>query len=320
MDLKDKFKGALVGTHVGDALGMPVEGQPPELIQMRFGQVTEMIEARMGAGTYTDDTEMMIAVAESLCRVKGIDGEDMANSFLNNFNPRRGYGRGTMEVLSLIKSGVSWEEGADKVFKGGSYGNGSAMRIAPLGCFYHNNWDKLKKGAFLSSRITHSHPLALEGACLQALAVGKAVQMDPEEKLDPFQFLDDLREPLNPQEEVYQDKLVEIKKLLASSHHTGKVVEKLGNDVRAFNSVPAALYCFLAFHYSFEEALIQAVGMGGDTDTIGAMTGAISGAYHGFKKIPLHWLEELEDGEKGRSYIEKLAEKLYDNFLEVNNK
>ncbi len=72
MYLKDKFKGALVGTHVGDALGMPVEGQPPELIQMRFGQVTEMIEARMGAGTYTDDTEMMIAVAESLCRVKKI--------------------------------------------------------------------------------------------------------------------------------------------------------------------------------------------------------------------------------------------------------
>ncbi|RQD76516.1 MAG: hypothetical protein D5R97_04220, partial [Candidatus Syntrophonatronum acetioxidans] len=244
--------------------------------------------------------------------------KDMASSFLENFNPHRGYGRGTKEVLSLIRSGVKWEEAAEKVFKGGSYGNGSAMRIAPVGCFYHNDGEKLKEVALLSSLITHSHPLALEGACLQSLAVGKALQMDPKEKFNPFQFLEELRELLNPQEEVYQKKLSEIEKLLSGSHDTGKVVKKLGNDVQACNSVPTAVYCFLAFYPSFEEALIQAVALGGDTDTIGAMTGAISGAYHGMQGIPLYWLEDLEEGEKGCSYIERLAEKLYDTFVEVN--
>lgn len=318
MDLKGKFKGALVGTQVGDALGMPVEGQPPELIEISYGQVTEMMEARLGAGTYTDDTEMMIAIAESLCQVKGIEGKEMANSFLENFNPARGYGRGTMEVLSLIRSGVSWEEAAGKVFKGGSYGNGSAMRIAPVGCLFHNDWEKLKEGAFLSSRITHSHPLALEGACLQALAVGKAIQMDPDDRLDPIIFLEDLRNLLNPKEKIYLKKIDEIKEVLARPRDPGRVARKLGNDVRVFNSVPAALYSFLAFHESFEESLIQAVSLGGDTDTIGAMTGAISGAYHGIKGIPHYWLEELEGGEKGSSYIESLGERLYYVFQEIN--
>ncbi len=313
--LEEKFIGSLAGTHVGDALGMPVEGYQPGLIEMKWGQVTEMMDARLGPGTYTDDTEMMIAVAESLCRCKGFNGSDMARAFVENFNPERGYGGGTTKVLSLIRSGKPWEEAGKEVFNGGSYGNGSAMRVAPVGCLFYDKPQQLKEIARLSSIITHPHQLGIEGAVLQSLAVAKALRIDSSKKMDPLTFLQELIEEFDPQSKEYQDKLYTIERLLMKKPGREEVVKELGNDVRAHNSVPTAVYSFLAFPDNFEEALIYAVNLGGDTDTIGAMTGAISGAYHGIRGIPLHWLEDLEEGPKGHSYIEKLARELYHTYV-----
>lgn len=318
MFLKEKFIGSLMGTHAGDALGMPVEGYQPGLIKMRWGQVTEMMDARLGRGTYTDDTEMMIAIAESLCRCKGFNGPDMAQAFLENFSSDRGYGGGTTKVLSLIKSGKPWDEAGKEVFNGGSYGNGSAMRIAPVGCLFYDKPQQLKEVAKLSSIITHRHLLGIEGAVLQSLAVAKALRIDDSKKMDPFTFLQELIEEFNPQSKEYKDKLYLMRKLLIKEPDKEEVIKSLGNDVRAYNSVPTAIYSFLAHPDSFEEALIYAVNLGGDTDTIGAMSGAISGAYHGIRGVPVHWLEALEEGPKGRGYIKKLAKKLYDTYLYIN--
>lgn len=88
---KDKFQGALLGTLVGDALGMAVEGWDRERIIARYGAIKEMRPGHLPAGSYTDDTEMMIAVAESLIRCRGFDPADMVNSFLANCHPYRGY-------------------------------------------------------------------------------------------------------------------------------------------------------------------------------------------------------------------------------------
>lgn len=100
------------------------------------------------------------------------------------------------------------------------------------------------------------------------------------------------------------------------------LIEELGNDEAAFNSVPTAIYSFLRFH-SFYESVIYAISLGGDTDTIGAMTGAISGAYYGEEAIPQEWLTALAKAEddyagsdeggkvKGLRYIEWLADELY---------
>jgi len=89
-----------------------------------------------------------------------------------------------------------------------------------------------------------------------------------------------------------------------------KVVAELGNGIEAFNSVPTAIHSFLSQPQSFARAVLHAISLGGDTDTIGAMTGAISGAYLGFDLIPSGWRDRLEN----RLYIEELAERLWRGF------
>ena len=88
------------------------------------------------------------------------------------------------------------------------------------------------------------------------------------------------------------------------------VTVQLGNGIEAFNSVPTAIYCFARLE-TFQESILYAISLGGDTDTIAAMTGAINGAFYGAEGIPGSWKNELEEGEKGRSYIEKLARELW---------
>src|SRR5690242_17929904 len=92
----DGARGALLGTFVGDALGMPFERQPPDAISERV----EMLAARLGRGTYTDDTQMMIAIAESLLDRGDVDADHLGRAFLASYDPRRGYGSGTRAVLA----------------------------------------------------------------------------------------------------------------------------------------------------------------------------------------------------------------------------
>ena len=315
--LKDKFIGSLLGTLVGDALGMPVEGYGFRTIEEEYGEIRDMLDARLGPGTYTDDTEMMIAVAESLVKKNGFDGQDMAQCFLANFHVERGYGGGTIQALSKVRSGISWEESGTFAFHGGSFGNGSSMRIAPIGAFYYNNPNKLRSAAYGSSQITHTHILGKEGAALQAMAVSNAVRLDPQESFDTNQFVKGLQELIPPAADIYRSKLTAVQALLDSPHSKEDVVERLGHDSTAPGSVTTSIYAFLSHYDSFEETVVFAVGLGGDTDTIGAMSGAISGAYHGKRGIPQRWLESVENSGKGRDYIEKLAVNLWETSRKV---
>ncbi len=293
--LKSKFLGALVGTGVGDTLGRPFEGfrGPFTVDTIKFG------------GPYTDDTEMAIGVAESLVEKQGFDGEHMLWTFIRNFNPSRGYGWGPPQIFKWIKGGLSWDKASRRLFNGaGSLGNGAAMRIAPIGAFYFEDFDELKKVAFQSSLITHAHILGIEGAILQACSVAIAVNLTPE-SFDPQVFVDKLYQMVT--EDLYEEKLYIIRKFLREGTEEARVIGELGNGVAAFNSVPTAIFSFLSHPQSFEEAVRYAVCLGGDTDTIGAMTGAISGAYHGVEGIPDKWRKKLENGE----YIESLAGKLW---------
>ncbi len=85
---------------------MPVEGYDCKTIEMKYGELREILDARMGAGTYTDDTEMMIGIAESLVQCRGFNGRDMAGRFVKLYNPERGYGGGTVKALSLLREGM----------------------------------------------------------------------------------------------------------------------------------------------------------------------------------------------------------------------
>ena len=303
--LKSKFLGALIGTGVGDSLGAPFEGRgevKPEEI--------EAIAETQAVLTYTDDTHMVIGVAESLIRTRGFDGKDMAHTFIKNYElePWRGYGPGPPRIFRLIKAGAAWDEAAHGLYHSGSYGNGSAMRIAPVGVFYHDNPAILREVAYKSSQITHAHNLGKEGAALQAYAIALATSLEPLPAFDRDDFLTKL---INyTQDRVYREKLNRIEALL-SQPDKDRVITELGNGIEAFNSVPTAIYSFLSQPHSFTQAILYAISLGGDTDTIGAMTGAISGAYLGVESIPDSWKKKLEN----RRYIEELAKKLWAGFL-----
>jgi len=299
--LKSKFLGALVGTVVGDALGAPFEGWH----RVRREDIETVAERRQLL-LYTDDTHMMIGIAESLVRARGFDGEDMAQCFVRNYElePYRGYGPGPPRIFRLIRGGEAWDKAAQKLYGGGSYGNGSAMRIAPVGVLYYDDTVELREVAYKSSQITHAHNLGKQGAALQAGAIALATSLEPSVPLDRDNFLARLADYV--QDDVFRHKLSSIKELLAGSD-SDRVVAELGHGIEAFNSVPAAIYSFLAYPHSFAEAVLYAISLGGDTDTIGAMTGAISGAHLGVEAIPTGWEEKLENG----TYIEELAGKLW---------
>jgi poly(ADP-ribose) glycohydrolase ARH3 len=299
--LVSKFLGSFLGTAVGDALGAPFEGW----YRVGIEEIKSAAEKRPIL-SYTDDTHMMIGVAQSLIRCRGFDGEDMAQTFARNYelDPFRGYGPGPPRVFQLIRSGEAWDKAAQRLYPGGSYGNGAAMRIAPIGVFCHDNPEELEDITHESSRITHAHNLGIEGAALQAHAIALATNLEPNSPFSRRDFL--ARLATYSREDIYKQRLSKIEALFAEQNKGG-IVAELGNGIEAFNSVPAAIFSFLLHYDSFSEAVLYAISLGGDTDTIGAMAGAISGAYLGVESIPDAWKEKLED----MPYIEELAKTLY---------
>ena len=299
--LKSKFLGCLVGTAIGDALGAGREGMG----MSRSEDIVSLAE-KLGQLIYTDDTHMTIGIAESLIERKGFDGEHMAQTFIENYEaePWRGYGPGPPRIFGMIKSGEAWYSAANRLYRGGSFGNGSAMRVAPVGLLYSRNLEKLREIAYQSSSITHSHELGKEGAALQACAVALALNTSSDEEIDREVFLSRLQDFI--QDRLYKEKVARIRELLGEQDKA-KVVAVLGNGIEAPRSVPTAIYCFLRQPQSYKDAVIYAVSLGGDTDTIAAMAGAISGACLGIEAIPSEWRAKLEN----REYIETLAEKLW---------
>jgi len=294
--LESKFVGCMVGCAVGDALGSSFEGLRSDKINSKDYQFS---------GRWTDDTHMMIGVAESLIANKSFNGEHMTWTFIRNWEaePWRGYGPGPPRVFRMIKSGVPWKKAAGLLYGGkGSFGNGAAMRVAPVGLFYYDKPEKLRATAYASAEITHTHELGKEGAAIQAFAVALAVREKPE-SFEASSFLQSLKE--FAQNKVYKKKLEKAEKLL-DEQDKSKVILELGNSVEAHNSVPTAIYCFAKNHREYAEAVSYAVSLGGDTDTIAAMTGAIAGALQGSENIPTPWKQKIEKGD----YIEKLARKL----------
>ena len=293
----DHFLGSVMGTFVGDALGEPVEGWPHKAIQNAFGLLDTMVQ---GIGRYTDDTQMMIGILETLLENKGFDPTVCAKKFLENFDPGRGYGRRIFGVMERIKDGLPWDQvGTD------SFGNGGAMRIAPIGCFYATDLDAVKAQTMRCTRITHSHPEGLAGAVAQATAVALAYQYGQSGlSIDTNAMVDRIVDHVSDMDRDFANALTGLKAIERTT--TMNLIQALAAQytlsLKAIDSVPAALGAFLLTD-TFKEAVVLAVNLGGDTDTIGAMAGAVAGAYYGFAQIPSLWLESLENGVKGRDYV-----------------
>jgi ADP-ribosylglycohydrolase len=293
----DRFLGSAIGTFVGDALGEPVEGWSHRAIYSRFGLLDTMIREE---GRYTDDTQMMIGILETLVETGRFDPAVCAGKFKENFDPWRGYGRRIFGVMERIRQGVPWDQvGTD------SFGNGGAMRIAPIGCFYYADLEAIKANAIFSAQITHNHPEGLAGAVAQATAVGLAFQYGlSSEPIELEKFCDSITARVIDMDKGFAKALDGIKSISRDSmlEVIEAMVGRYKLSLRAIESIPAAIGAFVLTH-SFREAVVLAVNLGGDTDTIGAMAGAIAGAYYGYGQIPEEWLSPLENGAKGRDYV-----------------
>ena len=289
MEMLGKFLGCMLSAALGDALGASIYS-PRNLL------------------CYTDDTAMMIALAEEIVESGGrLDPEKLAWRFVEAYErePWRGYGPGPPRIFKLIKRGVGILELDRRLYPGGSFGNGGAMRIAPVGLFYHDDFEELRKAVEAACKPTHNHPLAVEGALIEAASIALALRVEPGERTRTADFIEQL---LNlASSEVYRRKLTLIPRLIESNPSRKLIVRELGHSVEAHNSVPTAVYCYLLEQDPIK-SIRRAIWLGGDRDTIACMAGAIAGAHRGVNSLPREYLDRLENADR----IRWLAERLYE--------
>jgi poly(ADP-ribose) glycohydrolase ARH3 len=299
----DRFAGCLLGLAVGDAVGAPYEGLTHADIFFQFGSPEALVKNPSGDPLfYTDDTEMMIGVAETCVECGCIDEDRLCRAFAENYHPDRGYGQGARRVIEAMAKGKDHRTLAANIFPGGSFGNGAAMRVAPVGLLFADSPDELWEQARLSALPTHTHPLGIEGAQLLALAIAWALRTTA---FDRKAFYRDLLARATTEE--FRWHLA-----IAAKLKPGDSLAGLGSTLHAHRSVVTALACFAAAPGDFEMVASRAIGLGDDTDTVAAMAGALVGAFAGLSAVPQGLLEKLEDGPaKGRSHIAELAEKLF---------
>jgi len=294
----DRFAGCLLGLALGDAFGAPLEGGPLERLLWRLIGTTGS-----GLRRWTDDTQMSLDVAESLIARGALDPDDLAARFAGSYRWSRGYGRGAATLLKRIARGADWRQANRSVFPQGSYGNGGAMRAPVVGLFYANRPDELAGAAQLSARITHAHPLGLEGAVLVASAVASAAHSGR-----PLAILAESASRCTEQPFVMRLQVAE--QMLQASVEPGarEVAVRLGNGIAASESCVTAVYIAVRFvERSFPEMLDFVGRLGGDVDTIASMSAAIWGAARGLSALPESLLERLEDRERIAGLANELA-------------
>lgn len=286
---RDRYRGALVGTAVGDGIGAPFEGQRGPVSPREIASV----ELDHRPLRHTDDTAMTIGLAESLLYVDGLDQDHLALTFTRHWErePGRGYGAGTASLLARLSSGTSWKDAAEAQFNGqGSFGNGAAMRVAPA-ALWAGDPALAADLARRSAVVTHTHPLGIDGAAVQAAAVATALTHPSTGTIDPVAFLAQLRAVAD--EDLLAQRLDLVGLLLEEGDVTNED-GRLGTGIEAHEAVPTAIYCFLCHPDSFRDTIRFAISLGGDTDTVAAMAGAIAGACLGERAIPVPWVDRTE--------------------------
>lgn len=304
-DKLDRFKGALLGCAVGDALGAPVEGMSPEALREIHGRVTDFLDERFGAGRITDDTQMTVALAQGLIEFGSFNLDHVAFKFgrwmqLSDVGVReaRGVGKASATAARRLYQGVSPEEsGVD------SSGCGAAMRVSPVGLRFFDDPDRLLEAAVGQAILTHTNPEAVAGAAAAAISVSMGIRDLGD--LDRERFASDVSRFVEHIDRGMAERIAGLADYLDASPEEGFAYT--GNGGYVVETVPGALFAFLRSPYDLEETVVTAVNAGGDADTLGSIAGAVSGAFNGSSRIPARWLEGLE----GREYLELLAERLF---------
>ncbi|MFJ4966285.1 ADP-ribosylglycohydrolase [Streptomyces sp. ADI96-02] len=259
---------SLRGLSVGDALGSQffVPVNYPLLKQRALPD---------GPWQWTDDTEMACSVLSVLAAHARVDQDALARSFAEHHDFDRGYGPAVNRLLRLVREGGDWRELASSLFQGqGSWGNGSAMRIAPLGAWYADDPEQATHQAEISSYTTHQHREAVVGA--MAVAAAASLAAAPDGPPSPEDLLDGVI-ALVPRSAVGAG-LRRARDML-DYRDAGTVAAVLGNGRRtsAHDTVPFALWSAARSLGDFEEAFWVTAQAGGDVDTTCAIVGGVLG-------------------------------------------
>ena len=239
---------------------------------------------------------MAIAITEILEEHGEIRQEPLAESFGRNFlaDSQRGYGAAMHTLLpELASAPTAWKKMAPALFKGGgSFGNGAAMRIAPLGAYFADDLAKLIDQAELSAVITHSHPEGVAGAIAVALAAALAWR-HKSSPLTPRDFLQEVCER-TPESEVRRGLIKAF--ALPTDTPVGPAVAVLGNgaNVSAQDTVPFSLWAAAHHLDDYQDALWTTVSGLGDRDTTCAIVGCIVAMSAGVESIPPYWIQSRE--------------------------
>ena len=313
--------GSLLGTAVGDILGANVEFCSRAEILQDYGLVRDFQDSpARPLGMFTDDTEMTIALASSLVACGALNGHHCSIAYAQAFvaQPRRGYGPSVSQILNLLAAGADYRTTGRAIYPQGSFANGGAMRIAPVGLAFRNApQDVLYRAVEVALLCTHVHPEAVDGAFIQAKAISELCRWTDASDARVTELLAMLHSlartaPMRLKiglilEGIKQDWSDE--KVLSSVCTPNEFGEQF--QIHAAEAVACALWAFANEWHQPEKCVIRAVMLGGDTDTVGAMTGALVGALHGVDWIPNRWYQQIENEPQiGRDYLIDIGRQL----------
>jgi ADP-ribosylglycohydrolase len=305
----DALAGCIVGQALGDALGFVVEAQPPEVAEeyvcgwLLGGRAGERAPTGFGFGQYTDDTQLARELLRSFADTAAWSPAAFASRLSELFRDELvvASGPGTRAAAGRLLQGVPWQESGTPAPYAG---NGSAMRAGPLGLLFPGRPEAMRQAVREQSRITHLDPRSTAGAVAVAGAVALASEPGP---LDRDEFLERLATWTAPEDASVADAIRGLREWAGlAPDAAARQVHRAGLDpahadawmgISAFvtPSVVWSLYAFLHSPDDYWTTVCTAIRVGGDTDTMAAMAGAVSGARLGLDAMPAPLVEVLND-------------------------
>lgn len=286
ISLESRYLGCLIGLACGDALGGPVEFDTRARMGERFPDgLRDFIGGgwlHLSPGEITDDTQMALDVARSLVAFPDGNMDDLAERFLEwrNSEPKD-IGNTTRDALDRLAHGVPWDEAGEQahISRGprDSAGNGAIMRCAPVALRFRTQPDRLREVSIDVSRITHANPLCTWASVVVDQAIASLLDGEP------------IDTALSG-----STKNVEQPEVVAAIDNAASATrERIKSGGFVLDTLSAAYWSLLRTG-TYEEAVVTAVGLGGDTDTTGAVSGALAGAHYGIEAIPERWRSQVQ--------------------------
>ena len=304
--------GALAGLALGDALGMPTQAMSPQQIQTVYGHVTGLVDGDksqpyapgMAAGSVTDDTEQALLIASLLLKGHGsglnLDASEFSHALLAWEDSM--IERGSLDLLGpSTKAALERVRAGENPLRVGGEGttNGAAMRVTPIGIAASTSDRQLFADAVWSScQVTHATRQGFQSAALVAAAVSLGIDAGATDVTDllweAVAFVRSLPErgAWSPEPDVVAATHRALKLAAQPSSSLEWLAEQIGTAVASAQAIPMA-FALLARDPS-PRALLQAANLGGDTDTIGAIAGAILGASLGVEVFDAYGLAQVE--------------------------